>query len=265
MQFRPGQWLDVLIRGLPHAGGFTITSAPQDAKPSAEPTQRDGYLELAIQKSPRNPPAAWLWQEKAEILGSNLLVRVGGNFVWPPPGIDVQSIKRVVFVAGGVGIKYILPLEYQSIAMANPKFLSPLMSILSHLYNHFSQLPSSIRFLYTTRFPHSSDLSHVLFYDRICSMFQSQLSDRRSLDLYLTNGSKIIHPEELKIRGDSNSRIYYRRFSHEDLVEALGDMEERKGVVAYVCGPASMTDEVVKLLRGAEGMEEQRVLCEKWW
>ena len=264
MQFRPGQWLDVYIRGLPHAGGFTITSTPQNAKPSAEPTQKDGYLELAIQKSPRNPPAAWLWRPEAEILGSDLLVRVGGNFFWPPPGIDVQSIKRVIFVAGGVGIKYILP-QYQSSATANAIILSPLMAILSHLHDHPSQFPPSIRFLYTTRFPHSSNLSHILFYNRICSIFQSQPSDDMSLDLYLTGGFGESQPGAFKTQGQFNNRVHHRRFSHNDLIKALGDVGERKGITAYVCGPAGMTDEVVDLLRGVEGMEEQRVLCEKWW
>jgi hypothetical protein len=32
-------------------------------------------------------------------------VRVGGSFVWPPPGVDVNKIKRAIFIAGGVGIK----------------------------------------------------------------------------------------------------------------------------------------------------------------
>lgn len=35
------------------------------------------------------------------------MIRVGGSFIWPPPGINVTSIERLVFVAGGVGIKYI--------------------------------------------------------------------------------------------------------------------------------------------------------------
>ena len=103
MQFLPGQWLDVHIRGLSKAGGFTVTSTPKDAEaklPSA------GYLELAVQESPRNPPAAWLWRPKQEILGETLLVRVGGSFVWPPAGVDVEKVNRVVLVAGGVGIKY---------------------------------------------------------------------------------------------------------------------------------------------------------------
>ncbi|KAI4164296.1 MAG: hypothetical protein LQ342_001942 [Letrouitia transgressa] len=100
-----GQWLDVHIDGLRQAGGFTITSTPEEAEASVGRDPEDGYLELAIQKAPQNPPAAWLWRPESEILGSSLLVRVGGSFVWPPQGIDPRGIKRVVFVAGGVGIK----------------------------------------------------------------------------------------------------------------------------------------------------------------
>ena len=66
-------------------------------------------------------------------------------------------------------------------------------------------------------------------------------------------------------QGDTPDRIHFQRFSHENLMVALGHVEERKGAVAYVCGPAGMTDEVVSLLRGAKGMEGRRVLCEKWW
>jgi hypothetical protein len=63
---------------------------------------------LAVQKSPYNPPAAWLWQDFEKVLGEELKVRVGGSFVWPPKGVDLSEIKNVVFVAGGVGIKYAL-------------------------------------------------------------------------------------------------------------------------------------------------------------
>lgn len=61
-------------------------------------------MELAVQKT-ANPPAKWLWRPAEEILGARLVVRVGGSFVWPPPGIDVRGINKAVFVAGGVGIK----------------------------------------------------------------------------------------------------------------------------------------------------------------
>lgn len=101
MQFRPGQWVDVYIPGLSQAGGFTITSTPDEAKGSRE----NGYLELAVQKSPGNPAAAWLWQQSIVIINSELMVRVGGSFVWPPPNVKMQDIKKVIFIAGGVGIK----------------------------------------------------------------------------------------------------------------------------------------------------------------
>ena len=48
-------------------------------------------------------------------------------------------------------------------------------------------------------------------------------------------------------------------------MDAIGLVDGRKGVVAYVCGPPPLTDWAVDVLRGAEGMEKERVLCEKWW
>lgn len=107
MQFRPGQWVDVHIPGLAQAGGFTITSTPDQAKETGE----NGYLELAVQNSPRNLAAAWLWQQSDLIVDSELMVRVGGKFVWPPPNLEIHDIKKVVFVAGGVGIKYVAVLR----------------------------------------------------------------------------------------------------------------------------------------------------------
>ena len=70
------------------------------ANPDHEP-----FFELAIQKSPDNPPAEWLWRPVEEIQGQEIHVRVGGSFVWPPPGLDLSKIKRAIFIAGGVGIK----------------------------------------------------------------------------------------------------------------------------------------------------------------
>lgn len=107
-QFLPGQWLDVFVPGTSKPGGFTITSAPSRAQEKSPPPARDPpadgaassshaaatgpaqepYLELAVQKSPDNPPAQYLWRPASEILSSELRVRVGGSFVWPPPGVQ---------------------------------------------------------------------------------------------------------------------------------------------------------------------------------
>jgi hypothetical protein len=64
-------------------------------------------VELAVQDSPSNPPAAWLWKPKEQIIGKEVNIRVGGSFVWPPTWVDRGQVKNVVFIAGGVGIKYV--------------------------------------------------------------------------------------------------------------------------------------------------------------
>jgi len=63
-------------------------------------------VELAVQRSPENPPAAWLWKPTNEILHQEIQVRVGGSFIWPPAAVDIANIDNVLFVAGGIGIKY---------------------------------------------------------------------------------------------------------------------------------------------------------------
>jgi NAD(P)H-flavin reductase len=125
LTFLPGQWVDVHIPGLADAGGYSITSTPADAQvlpspgppvespmdeetglPPMDPRGRAPYLELAVQHAPSNPASAWLWRPKDEIQGQELSIRIGGSFVWPPSGINLDETKKVLFIAGGVGIKY---------------------------------------------------------------------------------------------------------------------------------------------------------------
>lgn len=94
--------MDVHIQGLSGAGGFTITSTPNLANGS---TGKDGMLELAVQRAPQNIHATYLWQDSSVPLGATIFVRPGGSFYWPPPSVDLCSIQKVIFVAGGVGIK----------------------------------------------------------------------------------------------------------------------------------------------------------------
>ena len=237
----PGQWLDTFIPGLPKAGGFTITSTPQDAEPTAEGTQSvDGrpYLELAVQNSPKNPPAAWLWRPLDEIMGKTLIVRVGGSFVYPPLGVPPQLVKRLVVVAGGVGI-------------------NPLISILSHL-DRTNTMPPSVRFLYSTKIGgRSANAADILFLDRLRSILKSR-RDLMRLSLFITD-------QKLEVDMNSGLELFQRRVEQEDLREALGPVEERKGTFCYVCGPQGMTDEIVARTRKEEGVVPDQVLCEKWW
>ncbi|KAJ5380152.1 uncharacterized protein N7496_002580 [Penicillium cataractarum] len=275
--FLPGQWLDVHIPSISTAGGFTITSTPADAQalpspeaPGAEtllgeeagsaiPLQgREPYVELAVQDSPANPPAAWLWKPLPEILGKELNIRVGGSFVWPPTSVDVRKVKNVVFIAGGVGI-------------------NPLISILSHLNNQVETTqPLNIHFLYSSRLPQGHEtaspeesLSQILFLPRIRQIILSQRQSHRlriCLDLFLTdsNSSRLA-----PANSPTDLTIHSKRIEKHDLQSAViggdGKLDPRESV-AYVCGPPQMTDEMVELLKGILGEGgEQRVFFEKWW
>ncbi|KAF6240531.1 hypothetical protein HO173_001199 [Letharia columbiana] len=253
-KFLPGQWLDVHVPRIPQAGGFTITSTPDDLK------KDEPYLELAVQHSPNNPPAAWLWQREKKILGTELQIRVGGSFVWPPPGIDTNQVHKVVLVAGGVGI-------------------NPLLSIITHLILH-SDYHGQIELLYTSRKGPSGNISSILFVKRIHELFQRDLPQKRHhYTLFCTapfalpstshsgeKRSNVIRERsgDMHYVGEHQS-IEYRRFEQKDLETALGPVEERGNTVAYVCGPPRMTDWAVDVLNRSKGMDQARVLCEKWW
>ncbi|KAF1991886.1 ferredoxin reductase-like protein [Aulographum hederae CBS 113979] len=246
IKFQAGQWLDVHVPGLPKAGGFTITSAPEDAQTST--TNADPFLELAIQRSPGNPPAAWLWRPESQIVDSELKVRVGGSFVWPPPGIEPSSIKNAVFVAGGVGI-------------------NPLISMLKHI-PHTHHLPASIHVLYSLSLsPIQTTTSSVLFLDELMALEASLPADTMTFHVFLT-GSPDEFMAEQGAAGCSVEFFNYatRRLDEEDLLKAVGRRaEERDGTVCFVCGPPKMTDEIVDFLSSQGGLEEGRVFCEKWW
>ena len=240
-QFLPGQWLDVHVPTIPKASGFTITSPPSLL------SSQDPYIELAIQKSPSNPPAAWLWRPNESILGSELQVRVGGSFTWPPAQFQAEErkLKRAVFVAGGVGI-------------------NPLMSILSQLViNRDANDDFEVKFLYTTRDPGASNISQILFLERVQQGIKA-LGDKAKLELFLTQ-SKDARINTKNLVAGEETLVQRRRIQREDLLRALGPVNERSDTVCYICAVPGMTDDFVDLAQKAEGMDERNVFCEKWW
>ncbi|KAI1280146.1 hypothetical protein F5Y07DRAFT_356049 [Xylaria sp. FL0933] len=339
IRFLPGQWLDVYVPGVKKAGGFTITSTPREARlahpPPPEPEGATGgaqgkdgkdgkdgkkgetakaegpYLELAVQKSPDNPPAAWLWQDadvddgegpgsssnpiSSSIIGSGVRVRVGGGFVWPPPGINVRSsLHRVVFVAGGVGV-------------------NPLVSMLCSLASSSPGTGTGtgdleVRFLYSVKDPgvggsngkgrRCRKARNVLFLERIARAFREGRV-KGQLEVFLTGAdADPAHGGEGKGEKDATKTSVDGEGSEEDgiIVDGGGNEEGKKGdftipfrsrrctvgddvavavgnprfAVVYICGVPTMTDEFVAKLTAREneggiGMEPHRVLCEKWW
>ncbi|KAI2602416.1 hypothetical protein GGR54DRAFT_645041 [Hypoxylon sp. NC1633] len=255
IHFLPGQWLDVFLPGVSKAGGYTITSSPLKARPHLLGDQSSasstGYLELAVQKSP-DPPAAWLWQDVDLIIYAELQVRVGGGFIWPPPGVNLRSLRRAVFVAGGVGI-------------------NPLISMLGTLAESTDKEPCSfdVQFLYSLKDDVSKEprqAARFLFLERLVSIFGSGKVNGH-LQLFLTGDAREGEGEGVMSCGEEGSKVPFRRrrMTMDDVSAAVGGASERKAAVVYVCGHPKMTDEFVTGLRHELGMEPCRVLCERWW
>lgn len=241
-QFLPGQFLDVHVPGLPHAGGFSITCPPSALAGPAP------YLELAVQYAPSNPHAVFLSRPSLELLSTELQVRVGGSFVWPPV-VSPEGLRRAVFVAGGIGI-------------------NPLMSMLSNLADVAPRegLPFRVKILYSVRDPGPRRQSkEILFLSRLAAVVE-KLGDFDALELFLTPGKDDGKDGMAVIGGEDGEALYRgRRVRGEDLERVLGPVEERSGTVVYVCGVPGMTEKLVRRAKKAEGMDERHVLYEKWW
>ena len=104
-KFLPGQWLNLHLDGLEVLRGCGIISVPgaalaaQDIAPGSKP-----HVEVIIQ----NAPTIQIQQPRAEIslhVGTQLNISFGGSFVWPPNSVHTTLITRVVFLAGGVGVR----------------------------------------------------------------------------------------------------------------------------------------------------------------
>ncbi|CCF46880.1 oxidoreductase NAD-binding domain-containing protein 1 [Colletotrichum higginsianum] len=233
-----GQWLDTFVPGVTKPGGFTITSPPSKASlPSS------AYLELAVQKSPSNPPAAWLWEQPIDQIdhggrahstekeSAQLHVRVGGSFVWPPQKTDLVSPRRVVFIAGGLGI-------------------NPLMSILSHLADG-GECPYDVQFLYSTKTPAEGlNSEKILFLERLAAAYgQGMVSGQ--LRLFLTSSPQDTSgsiSRELLCNG-VEMPFMRRRMALEDVAEALGLKEVHgSAVVLFRKHPrARLKDELLPM------------------
>ncbi|KAF2741514.1 hypothetical protein EJ04DRAFT_530519 [Polyplosphaeria fusca] len=260
INFLAGQWLDVHVPGIQKAGGFTITSPPRHASPIAARVERPlsarPFLELAVQRSPENPPAAWLWQPIDDVVGKQLHVRVGGTFVWPPPGINKDAINRVVFIAGGVGI-------------------NPLISIVDHILGQAEPEYLDVRFLYATKAPRpNAEPSEILSLPRLIELFwtpdPAADENRNRLDVFFTSTidkSCIASDDTLinSLNEGSAVQASARRIDRSILIEAIGTRSERERSVFYVCGPPDMTDSIVDFVCSQDNVTSKHVLCEKWW
>lgn len=234
----------------PKAGGFTIASSPSGAAPRT-PSVEPPYIELAVQESPDNAAAAWLWRPFDSILGSELQVRIGGSFVFPPTcHPTLAGIEKIVFVAGGVGI-------------------NPLMSMLSYLAegHAFSDLEEVV-VLYSSKVS-GRNLEDILFVRRIATLFSSGKIKGR-FKLHLTGGSVgdlALKLSDYEIALGPYVEIQSGRFSALDLCRVVTANHSSSSMV-YICGPPTMTDEMVTLLRSPKcevHIDGSHIMTEKWW
>ena len=245
-------------------GGFTITSPPQTASRLPAPTPSttvpptaatfdDPYIELAIQNAPENPPAAYLWQAPGKLMNAPVTFRIGGNFSHPPLTLTMEefrNIENIVLIAGGVGI-------------------NPIMSMLTAMEmqgaKRLGGLPPRLRILYSSKRSRdkSGNPETILFEERLKAVAAKSAEKHKSVDFHYTLF------ETSSTQGSTsmpaNTTQVHRRITHDDLIEALGPEQIRQKTLVYVCGLPNMTDEYVDILRKAPGMDEKRVLCEKWW
>ncbi len=181
--------------------------------------------------------------------------RVGGNFTFPPVTLTKQEredLDTVIFIAGGVGI-------------------NPVMSMLSAMdWNGFSEIGGrkKIRVLYGSKREVVDGVpGKILFEERLEAIARRWDRYVEGVDftvefLETGDGAREDDPE-----ADLNRvvRIWKGRITHQDLADALGRETEGGNGVIYVCGPPIMTDDFVQESKNAPGMDERRVLCEKWW
>lgn len=243
MQFSAGQWADVYVpdEDVNKAGGFTLASSPFLAASNTSP-----YFELAVKREIGNPPAAWLWQLPEKILGRKLQIRIGGSFVYPPME-SMLGIRRVIFVAGGVGI-------------------NPLMSMISYLADQNSPSPLHISVLYGTKICESGDLHNILFLERILSLFETKKISG-SLKLYITNSTTPLSRSSLKA-SSTDLAVFTRRMTGDDIVQEFQAGGPPKSALVYICGPPDMTDTFSGVLTSpamANILDPSNIKTEKWW
>lgn len=157
-----------------------------------------------------------------------------------------MTLRKVVFIAGGVGI-------------------NPLISILSHL----AENPNprlSISFFYSLRDPGDGERKpeRILFLNRLNAILGKNGKMKGEIKLYLTPGPDGKQGDNGTIEG-LDLTFKRRRITVDDIDQALGD--DKRFSVVYVCGVPGMTDEFVGKLTSPNGLglEKHRVLSEKWW
>lgn len=148
--------------------------------------------------------------------------------------------------------------------------MNPIMSMVSAMHGlgtgagKVGGMVKEVRMLYGTKI---KDGEQILFYERLKNLAEHwKQSGDLDFEFTLFETGTSLSPRE-SAQSDRGAAVKHesRRISHADLLKAIGPEDDRENTVVYICGPPQLTDDFVALLQNTPGMEERRVLCEKWW
>lgn len=168
--------------------------------------------------------------------------------MFPPPGVDVGSLRRVVLVAGGVGV-------------------NPLVSMLGYIGERTKEFSGlEVRMAYASKMP-SGGLGEMVFLNRITRLF-GEGKVKGSIDVFATGSSGEAPEDGRRAMSGTEVALHGRRLSATDLEDLVGSGgQDPKSTIVYVCGPPTMTDEFAATLTSKDGLglDPKQVMTEKWW
>nr|XP_061809006.1 oxidoreductase NAD-binding domain-containing protein 1-like [Nerophis lumbriciformis] len=223
--FKAGQWVDFFIPGVEKVGGFSMCSSPGLL-------QREGVVELAV-KFANHPPAHWV--HTACKLGSQVAMRVGGDFYFDPSPSD--PAVDLLLVAGGVGI-------------------NPLYSILSHSADllQLSRASGGRDFnIGSVHLCYSAKTTQELLFKNPILRACKEFPDKLTCEFHVTQQSTDIEPQLQPF-------VNRRRIGEPELETHV----DPQRTLCYLCGPPPMIEAVSQILLGL-GLPQDRILFEKWW
>lgn len=209
--FKPGQWVDFWPTGFENPGGFSISSSPNELP----------KIELAIRTSP-HPVVKWVFSDKC-IEGENIQVAIGGEWFLKK---RKKNQKRIILVAGGVGI-------------------NPILSMLRNLSADDDKWKDII-LIYSAR-----NWEDILYKNEVLEMME--FLPQLRIHIYLTQVDHIPTIEMGQVQVQKG-RLTKESFNFNDITSS----EES---VAYLCGPPQMSETVSDWLQ--DSISE--INFEKWW
>jgi len=164
------------------------------------------------------------WVHEQSRVGDTVQIRVGGSCIY-----QAAKASTRVFCAGGIGI-------------------APILCMFRH-HMHFRDDKSPTRLLYS-----ATSSEELVFQDELRSLMEKYGSHGDDY-VWLT-----VTREEWKEQPTPNQCIEYRQ--GRQLINFLSQQPAASRY--YLCGPPTMMDEAVKILK-RRGVSDSNIIYEKWW